>query len=70
MWPRKSSTRSGSLGEVWLEMVLQLAEATGDPRHQRAYGALKLERDNARLAASALAHLLDFADSQGGACCW
>lgn len=56
--------QAGSLGEVWLEMVLQLANTTGDERHQRAYAALKLERDNTRLAASALAHLLDFADSQ------
>jgi DNA-binding transcriptional ArsR family regulator len=56
--------QAGSLGEVWLEMVLQLAKATGDARHRKAYTTLKAERDNTRLAASALAHLLDFADSQ------
>ena len=56
--------QAGSLGEVWLEMVLQLANTTGDARHQGAYATLKAERDDTRLAASALAHLLDFADSQ------
>lgn len=56
--------RAGSLGEVWLELVLQLAHATGEERHTLAHAALKGERDDSRLAASALAHLLDFADSR------
>jgi hypothetical protein len=56
--------QAGSLGEVWLELVLQLAVATGDARHQSTYETLKTERDDTRLAASALAHLLDFADGQ------
>ena len=56
--------QAGSLGEVWLELVLQLAVATGDDRHQRAYTALRTERDDTRLAAAALTHLLDFADSR------
>jgi len=53
---------AGSLGEVWLELVNQLASATGESEHQRAFGALKAERDDDRLAAAALGHLLDFAD--------
>jgi hypothetical protein len=55
---------AGSLGEIWLALVQRLASTTGEARHQQACEALRQERDEARLAASALGHLLDFADRQ------
>lgn len=54
-----------SIGEFWLEMVLNLHHATGDPRHEQAYEALRTahaKHDDRMLALAALGHLLDFAD--------
>lgn len=54
-----------SAGEFWLEALTHLADATGDPRWQKAYIELRRERDEPRLRARALAQLLDFADERG-----
>lgn len=54
-----------SAGELWLEALTHLADATGDVRWQKAYVELRRERDEARLRARALAQLLDFADERG-----
>lgn len=63
--------RVGSIGELWLELVLSLSRATGDPRHERAYDSLRNEYDSPssaandrRLADAARGYLLDFADTQ------
>lgn len=54
-----------SAGELWLEALTHLADATGDTRWQRAYIELRRERDESRLRTRALAQLLDFADARG-----
>lgn len=52
-------------GELWLEALLHLSQATGDDRWRQAWKALRTEPDDTRLARGALAHLLDFADAAG-----
>lgn len=54
-----------SAGELWLEALTHLADATGSARWQKAYIELRRERDEPRLRARALAQLLDFADERG-----
>ncbi|HMV67957.1 MAG TPA: ATP-binding protein, partial [Myxococcota bacterium] len=54
-----------SLGELWLEALLHLADATGEARWREAHAALRAEQDDHRLAGLALARLLDFCDASG-----
>ena len=54
-----------SAGEFWLEALLHLREATGDPEWRRVHADLLEEPDERRLRDRALARLLDFADEQG-----
>lgn len=52
-------------GELWLEALLHVADATGSPRWRDVWEALRTEQDERRLAEVALARLLDFSDSIG-----
>lgn len=61
----EESYNVATLGELWLEALLHLADATGDPRWRGAWESLHRERDERRLVEAARARLLDFADSQG-----
>ncbi|MFO0748289.1 MAG: ATP-binding protein, partial [Myxococcota bacterium] len=54
-----------SVGELWLEALLHLANDTGDKRWRDAHTALLAERDEKRLQTLALARLMDYADDQG-----
>ncbi len=60
----EESYEVASVGEFWLEALLHLADATGDPRWERTWAELKRETDDRRLAARALGCLLDFADER------
>jgi tetratricopeptide (TPR) repeat protein len=51
-------------GEFWLSALFHLAGQTKDPRWQKAYAELKLERDEARLCNRTMTQLMDFADEQ------
>ena len=56
----------GNLGELWLTALHHLTRATGDPRWaDRAESLAEDEGDTQRLAAYALAALLDFSEASG-----
>ena len=56
----------GNLGEFWLTALEHLTRATGDPRWaDRADSLAEEEGDTQRLAAYALAALLDFSEASG-----
>ena len=52
-------------GELWLEALLHLHDATGDPRWDAVRRSLRSETDEGRLVRGALGALLDFADERG-----
>ncbi|MEO1133033.1 MAG: helix-turn-helix domain-containing protein [Cyanobacteria bacterium J06639_1] len=54
-----------SPGEVWREALFYAGERTRERRWQQAYEDLASETDDKRLAARALAQLMDFADERG-----
>jgi hypothetical protein len=54
-----------SIGELWLEAIMYLADQTGDARWQALHDELRAERDDDRLCARALARLVGFAEEQG-----
>ncbi|WP_438022900.1 AAA family ATPase [Sorangium sp. So ce233] len=54
-----------SIGELWLEAIMHLADQTADARWQAIHDELRAERDDERLCALALARLVEFADEQG-----
>jgi energy-coupling factor transporter ATP-binding protein EcfA2 len=54
-----------SIGELWLEAIMHLADQTGDARWQALHDELRAERDDDRLCARALARLVGFAEEQG-----
>lgn len=55
-----------NLGEFWLAALNHLTRSTGDPRWaDRAEGLARDERDDSRLAAYALAALMDFCQASG-----
>ena len=60
----EESYQVSTVGELWLEALLHLADATGDPRVRAAVDELRAERDERRLASAGLARLLDFADRE------
>lgn len=51
-------------GEFWLSALFHLAGQTKDPRWQKAYAELRLERDETRLCNRTMTQLMDFADEQ------
>jgi ABC-type iron transport system FetAB ATPase subunit len=53
-----------SVGELWLEAILHLADQTGDPQWQSIHHELRAERDEDRLSERALARLVAFAREQ------
>ena len=55
----------GSAGELWLEALRHLGNATGDSKWARLHDKLLGEPDEQRLQDRALARLLDFADDAG-----
>ncbi|XYH94041.1 AAA family ATPase [Sorangium sp. So ce1128] len=54
-----------TIGELWLEAIMHLADQTGDARWQALHDELRAERDDDRLCARALAQLVEFAEDQG-----
>ncbi|MEZ4432576.1 MAG: AAA family ATPase [bacterium] len=52
-------------GEFWLEAVLHLADALGDPEWHTLYQELHRESDGEVLGTRALARLTEFADARG-----
>ncbi|MGK3979345.1 AAA family ATPase [Sorangium sp. So ce118] len=54
-----------TIGELWLEAIMHLADQTGDARWQALHDELRAERDDDRLCARALAQLVGFAEEQG-----
>lgn len=54
-----------SIGELWLEAIMHLADQTGEARWQALYEELRAERDDEKLRARALARLVGFAEEQG-----
>ncbi|XXY52081.1 ATP-binding protein [Sorangium sp. So ce269] len=54
-----------TIGELWLEAIMHLADQTGDARWQALHDELRAERDDGRLCARALAQLVGFAEEQG-----
>jgi len=58
-----------TIGELWLEALLHLADATDDSRWRDTFETLRAESDEHRLSESALACLLDFADEHGVRLC-
>ena len=62
----EESYEIGDLGDFWLAALRHLAESSGETRwSDRARGLQEDERDAERLAAYALAALLDFCEEQG-----
>jgi tetratricopeptide (TPR) repeat protein len=62
----EESYEVGTEGELWLAALGHLADAaTAEPRWRESWERLRTERDDKRLAAAALARLLDFADEKG-----
>ncbi|MCA9516671.1 MAG: ATP-binding protein [Myxococcales bacterium] len=51
-----------SVGELWLEALRHVAEASGDGRWSAAHAELRTERDERRLQTLALGRLLDFSE--------
>jgi len=52
-------------GEFWLEALFHLGQKTGDVRWKQTYRELSSEQNENRLRESALAQVMDFADTQG-----